>query len=58
MNKLRIRNNGCLLVKDSESTTTSRPHQTLKGKTPSEKADLNLELKRNKWLSLINKSVS
>lgn len=33
-----------------------RPHQALNGKTPAEMADINLELGRNKWLSLIRKS--
>ena len=33
-----------------------RPHQSLKGKTPSEQAGINLELGRNKWLNLIKAS--
>jgi transposase-like protein len=32
-----------------------RPHQALEGKTPAEKAGINLELDRNRWLSLIRK---
>lgn len=35
-----------------------RPHQSLNGKTPAEMAGLDLNLERNKWLSLIKKSVS
>jgi len=34
-----------------------RPHQALKGKTPSEKAEIDLDLGRNKWLSLIKKGL-
>jgi len=34
-----------------------RPHQALKGQTPAEKANINLELGRNKWLSPIKKGV-
>jgi hypothetical protein len=30
-----------------------RPHMALNGKTPAEKANINLHLARNKWLSLI-----
>jgi len=30
-----------------------RPHSALNGKTPSEKAEIDLELGRNKWLSLV-----
>jgi len=33
-----------------------RPHQTLDGLTPAEKANLNLKLGENKWLSLIKQS--
>ena len=33
-----------------------RPHQALDGKTPAEKAGINLNLKGNKWLELIRKS--
>jgi hypothetical protein len=33
-----------------------RPHQSLNGKTPAEKANIKLELGRNKWLSLIKAS--
>jgi len=33
-----------------------KPHQALNGKTPAEKAKLALNLKDNKWLSLIKKS--
>ena len=34
-----------------------RPHMSLNGKTPAEASGLNLELKENKWLSLIKRSV-
>jgi len=34
-----------------------RPHMSLEGKTPAEKANINLDLDRNKWLSLIRKSL-
>jgi transposase-like protein len=34
-----------------------RPHQALENKTPAKEANINLELERNKWLSLIRKSV-
>ena len=33
-----------------------RPHSTLNGKTPAKEAEINLELGRNKWLSLIQKA--
>ena len=33
-----------------------RPHQGLNGMTPAEKANLNLNLGQNKWLSLIKQS--
>lgn len=33
-----------------------RPHMALNGKTPAEIADLNLELGKNKWKSLIRKA--
>ena len=33
-----------------------RPHSALKGKTPAEEANIDLELKRSKWLSIIRKS--
>ena len=33
-----------------------RPHMALSGKTPAKKANLKLQLKENKWLSLIKKS--
>lgn len=34
-----------------------RPHQALNGKTPSQKANLDLKLDRNRWLSLLKKSI-
>jgi len=34
-----------------------RPHMALKNETPAEKANLNLELGRNGWLSIIRKGV-
>jgi len=34
-----------------------RPHQALENKTPAKEANIDLELERNKWLSLIRKSV-
>ena len=34
------------------------PHQALNGKTPSEKAGINLQLKGNKWQDLIRKANS
>jgi len=34
-----------------------RPHQALNGKTPAEKANLDLNLGQNKWFSLIKQSV-
>ena len=33
-----------------------RPHQALDGQTPAEEADINLDLKGNKWMKLIKKS--
>jgi len=33
-----------------------RPHQSLNGKTPSEMANIDLDLGRNKWLNLIKKA--
>jgi transposase InsO family protein len=33
-----------------------RPHQALDGKTPAEIANINLNLKGNKWLELIRQS--
>ena len=33
-----------------------RPHQTLEGKTPAEKAGIDLQLKGNKWENLIKKA--
>lgn len=33
-----------------------RPHMALSGKTPAEKAKLNLKLEGNKWLNLIKAS--
>ncbi len=33
-----------------------RPHQSLNGKTPAEKAGIELQLKGNKWMDLIKKS--
>jgi len=33
-----------------------RPHQALESKTPAEKANINPDLGRNRWLSLIQKS--
>jgi len=33
-----------------------RPHQALQGKTPAEKANIRLELGKNKWLSLVKKA--
>ena len=35
-----------------------RPHQALNGKTPAEIANINLNLKGNKWLELIRQSKS
>jgi len=32
-----------------------RPHQALKGKTPAEKAGIDLQLKGNKWEELIRR---
>lgn len=34
-----------------------RPHSALNGKTPSQKANISLDLNRNRWLSLLKKSV-
>lgn len=33
-----------------------RPHQALNGKTPAQQANIELKLRKNKWLSLINES--
>lgn len=33
-----------------------RPHQALNGKTPAQKAGINLDLGNNKWLSLMKKA--
>ena len=33
-----------------------RPHMSLDGKTPAKASELNLDLKENKWLSLIRKA--
>ena len=35
-----------------------RPHLALNGKTPAQKANINIELKDNKWFDLIKKSAS
>jgi len=35
-----------------------RPHQALNGKTPAEKANINLELGGNRWMELIKKSLN
>jgi hypothetical protein len=35
-----------------------RPHQALNGKTPAEKANIDLELGNNRWLSLIKESTT
>jgi len=35
-----------------------RPHQALNGKTPAEEAGIDLNLKENKWFSLIRKANS
>ena len=35
-----------------------KPHQSLKGQTPAEKANIDLNLGKNKWLSLIKKASS
>jgi len=34
-----------------------RPHQGLNGMTPSQKANLALDLNRNRWLSLLRQSL-
>ena len=34
-----------------------RPHMTLNGKTPAEKANLRLALSGNKWLELLKRSI-
>ena len=34
-----------------------RPHQALNGKTPAEKAGLDLQLDENEWLTLIQKAL-
>ena len=34
-----------------------RPHQALNGKTPAEKADINLNLDKNRWLSLLQEGL-
>ena len=33
-----------------------RPHMALNGKTPAQQAKIDLELGRNKWLSLVKKA--
>ena len=33
-----------------------RPHMSLENETPAKEADINLELGRNRWLSIIRKS--
>jgi len=35
-----------------------KPHMALNGKTPAQKARVDLELERDKWLSLIRKSAN
>jgi hypothetical protein len=38
------------------TTNFIKPHQALNGKTPAEKANIDLKLGKNKWLTLVKRA--